>query len=136
MIHKALIIVAAFLAFSVPSVSANDGTTGVIPDGYAATGEFEQCLKTYNVRDYDGQGDGRTLVVTMRNGDVYRSVMINRCPGLRQNRTISIRSDSRSELCSSDTIVVQSVGVTIRDAGLGGGHPCPLSDFERLEKVS
>ncbi len=135
MTRTALVIVAAFLAGSVQTVSA-DETTGVVPDGYMATGEFEQCLKTYNVRDYDGQSDGRTLVVTMRNGDVYRSVMMNRCPGLRQNRTISIRSDSRSELCGTDTIVVQSVGVTLRDAGLGGGHPCPLSDFERLEKVS
>lgn len=130
---KALVTAAAFMAMTTVAVSAEE-TDGLVPEGYAPTGEFEQCLKTYEIREFDGQSDGRTLLVTLRSGDVYRSVLKNRCSGLRQNRTISYSTDSRQELCSSDSISVQNVGSTLRDATVGGIR-CPLSDFEKLAKL-
>ena len=133
MIRSLLVAGAAMTAIVGTAFAVNK--TGALPEGYVATGETVQCLNGHNIKKVHGL-DGYTLVVKMRTGDVYRAVLPNRCPGLRQNRTVSWSSGSESKLCSSSTIRVQTVGSTLRDHDFGGTMGCALARFELLEKSS
>ena len=89
------------------------------------TGDPLNCIRTSQIRSTQVQDD-QTIDFRMRNGDIFRNTLPNRCPGLSMNRAFSY-SPTASQLCSVDIItVIESGGGPRRGASCGLGQFVPV----------
>jgi len=92
-------------------------------------GEPKSCLRHSDIRTTDVIDD-RTIDFTLRNRDIYRNVLPNKCSGLNVHRTITYRTTT-GRLCSVDIIrVLDNVGgrpITLNACGLG--------EFQKIEII-
>lgn len=89
----------------------------------AVSGPPQSCVLIQNIRETRVVDDA-TIDFVMRNGEVLRNTLPNRCPQLGFQRAFSYRT-SINQLCSVDIItVIQQVG-----GGLQRGPSCGLGKF-------
>jgi hypothetical protein len=93
---------------------------------YERTGEAVSCVLLRNVEDTDAVDD-YTLLVEMRNGEMYLNELSGRCAGLEFEQRY-VHESTASRMCRGDTIRVLDAFGTER-----GG--CGLGDFEKLSKI-
>jgi hypothetical protein len=86
----------------------------------------QDCLSVSRIRGTDAIDD-QNIIFRLRNKQVYRNTLPNRCPGLLRENRIAWETRT-SQLCSVDTItVLEEVGV-----GLRPGFTCRLGEFVPL----
>ena len=113
-------------AFSAALALATAGCSGNqpprTPPAMVPAGDPVNCVQTSQIRSTQVQDD-QTIDFTMRNGQVFRNTLPNRCPGLGFSRAFSY-STSTSQLCSVDIITVIEQG-----GGPRRGASCGLGQF-------
>lgn len=99
-------------------------------------GEARSCIPRSQVRQSRVRSD-QIIDFEMRNGDVYRVTMPNRCPGLGFERAFSYET-SIDQLCSADIIYVLTNigGVPQRGAGCGLAPFVPVEYVKQAKSAS
>ncbi|WP_109354133.1 hypothetical protein [Sphingorhabdus sp. EL138] len=99
-------------------------------------GEPKSCIIRSQIRSTDVIDD-RTIDFKMRNGDIYRNTLPNKCSGLRFEEAFSYRT-STNRLCNVDIIrVLDSTAgrIETRSAcGLGKFQEITKTKREKVEK--
>ncbi len=91
-------------------------------------GEPKSCVRRSDIRSTDVIDDS-TIDFKMRNGDIYRNRLPNRCNGLGFEEAFSYRT-SVNQLCHVDIIrVLDHTG-----GRLGTRAACGLGKFQKIEK--
>ena len=98
------------------------------PPAMVPTGDPVSCVQTSQIRSTQVQDD-QTIDFTMRNGQIFRNTLPNRCPGLGFSRAFSY-SPTASQLCSVDIITVIETG-----AGPRRGASCGLGQFVPVKRA-
>lgn len=119
-----IVVVAAMIAY-VGSASANPGRMSM--DGLEPTGEAENCLRTYQIRETKVI-DKSTILFRMNGNDYYVNRLPNRCSGLKLQGGFAYTIRGLNQLCSTDSIRV------INTATDDLGQHCPLGKFEKLKR--
>ncbi len=92
-------------------------------------GEPKSCIIRSQIRSTDVIDD-RTIDFKMRNGDIYRNTLPNKCSGLRFEEAFSYRT-STNRLCNVDIIrVLDSTAGRIETRGA-----CGLGKFQEITKT-
>ncbi len=92
-------------------------------------GEPENCITRSSIRSTDVIDD-QTIDFKMRNGDIYRNHLPNKCSGLGFEESFSYKS-STNQLCSVDIIhVLSQTGGRLDSRGA-----CGLGKFQKIEKI-
>lgn len=93
---------------------------------YERTGEMVSCVQLRQIEDTDALDD-YTLLVELRNGDMYLNELSGRCIGLEREQRY-VHQTTMTRMCRGDIIrVLDSFG------NERGG--CGLGDFEKLSKI-
>lgn len=96
-------------------------------DALEPTGETENCLRTYQIRETKVIG-GSTILFRMYGSDYYVNRLPHRCSGLKIQGGFAYTIRGLNQLCSTDSIRVISTA-------LGNlGAYCPLGKFEKLKR--
>ena len=98
------------------------------PPAMVPAGDPVSCVQTSQIRSTQVQDD-QTIDFTMRNGQIFRNTLPNRCPGLGFSRAFSY-SPTASQLCSVDIITVIETG-----AGPRRGASCGLGQFVPVKRA-
>ena len=94
-----------------------------------AIGEPKSCITRSSIRSTDVIDD-QTIDFEMRNGDIYRNKLPNKCGGLRFEEAFSYKT-STNRLCSVDIIhVLSQTGGQLDTRGA-----CGLGKFQQIEKI-
>jgi hypothetical protein len=97
----------------------------------------QDCLTVSRIRGTDALDD-QTIIFRLRNRQVYRNTLPNKCPGLLREDRIMFETRT-SQLCSVDTItVLEEFGVGFRPGftcRLGQFVPMSPADVEELEAL-
>ncbi|WP_108811218.1 hypothetical protein [Sphingorhabdus sp. Alg231-15] len=92
-------------------------------------GEPKSCINRSQIRSTDVIDD-KTIDFKMRNGDIYRNNLPNKCSGLRFEEAFSYRT-STNRLCNVDIIrVLDSTAGRIDTRGA-----CGLGRFQEITKT-
>lgn len=97
--------------------------------GVTKVGEPENCVRRSNIRSTDVKSDS-VIDFKMRNGDIYRNVLPNSCPGLGFEEAFSYNT-SINQLCSVDIIRVLRSSAGRLENGAG----CGLGKFQKIGKI-
>ena len=114
------------LAVALAACSGNQAPR--TPPAMVPTGDPVSCVQTSQIRSTQVQDD-QTIDFTMRNGQIFRNTLPNRCPGLGFSRAFSY-SPTASQLCSVDIITVIETG-----AGPRRGASCGLGQFVPVKRA-
>ena len=130
------------LAFALPALAVTTALTACAPvdadtdplldeDVPAARtiGEAESCIPRNRIRTSRVRTD-RVIDFELTGGDIYRSVLPNRCPQLGFERAFTYNT-SINQLCSSEIIYV----LIDRGGGIDRGAGCGLGAFVPIEYV-
>jgi hypothetical protein len=133
-IVEAIIGGVAMIRVSLPNMRL---TAGLLPMLVAATAlgqdddaAFDRtpqdCLVVSRIRGTEAIDD-QNIIFTMRNRQVYRNTLPNKCPNLERENRIAYETRT-SQLCNVDTITV------LEDFGVGfrPGFTCRLGEFVPL----
>jgi hypothetical protein len=133
-IVEAIIGGVAMIRVSLPNLRL---TAGLLPVLVAATAlgqdddaAFDRtpqaCLVVSRIRGTEAIDD-QNIIFTMRNKQVYRNTLPNKCPNLERENRIAYETRT-SQLCNVDTITV------LEDFGVGfrPGFTCRLGEFVPL----
>ncbi|MEH6715220.1 hypothetical protein [Parasphingorhabdus flavimaris] len=94
-----------------------------------AIGEPKSCITRSSIRSTDVIDD-QTIDFEMRNGDIYRNKLPNKCGGLGFEEAFSYKT-STNRLCSVDIIhVLSQTGGQLDTRGA-----CGLGKFQQIEKI-
>ncbi|MEH6701224.1 hypothetical protein [Parasphingorhabdus sp.] len=92
-------------------------------------GEAKSCINRSSIRSTDVIDD-QTIDFRMRNGDIYRNRLPNKCSGLAFEEAFSYKT-STNRLCSVDIIhVLSQTGGQLDTRGA-----CGLGKFQQIEKI-
>ena len=92
-------------------------------------GEPKSCITRSSIRSTDVIDD-QTIDFEMRNGDIYRNKLPNKCGGLGFEEAFSYKT-STNRLCSVDIIhVLSQTGGQLDTRGA-----CGLGKFQQIEKI-
>ncbi len=92
-------------------------------------GEPKTCIMRTQIRQTDVIDD-QTIDFIMRNGDIYRNKLPNKCPGLGFEEAFSYRT-TVNQLCNVDIIrVLDQTGGRIETRAA-----CGLGKFQQIEKI-
>ncbi|WP_339692994.1 hypothetical protein [uncultured Parasphingorhabdus sp.] len=92
-------------------------------------GEAKSCINRSSIRSTDVIDD-QTIDFKMRNGDIYRNRLPNKCSGLAFEEAFSYKT-STNRLCSVDIIhVLSQTGGRLDSRGA-----CGLGKFQQIEKI-
>ena len=92
-------------------------------------GEPKSCITRSSIRSTDVIDD-QTIDFEMRNGDIYRNKLPNKCGGLGFEEAFSYKT-STNRLCSVDIIhVLSQSGGQLDTRGA-----CGLGKFQQIEKI-
>lgn len=92
-------------------------------------GEPKNCVNRSTIRSTDVISD-TVIDFKMRNGDIYRNTLPNKCSGLRFEEAFSYKT-SINQLCSVDIIrVLDTTG-----GRLDTRNACGLGKFQKIEKT-
>lgn len=92
-------------------------------------GEPKSCIMRSNIRSTDVIDD-QTIDFKMRNGDIYRNRLPNKCSGLGFEEAFSYKT-STNRLCNVDIIhVLSQTGGRLDTRGA-----CGLGKFQKIEKI-
>lgn len=114
------------MAFAAPAIAAEGDAPQL--GKYKRTGETEDCLLAYRIKDMQILNKHQILV-RMYGGDTYLQEPSS-CPNLRKHYALKYRVDA-SQLCSSTIVTLIDTG-----AGTGFAGSCGFDDFQKLEKVA
>ncbi len=94
-----------------------------------AIGEPKSCITRSNIRSTDVI-DNQTIDFIMKNGDIYRNNLPNKCHGLTFEEAFSYRT-SVNQLCHVDIIrPLDNTAGRIETRGA-----CGLGKFQKIEKI-
>ena len=92
-------------------------------------GEPKSCIMRSSIRSTDVIDD-QTIDFKMRNGDIYRNNLPNKCSGLGFEEAFSYKT-STNQLCNVDIIhVLSQTGGRLDTRGA-----CGLGKFQQIEKI-
>ena len=92
-------------------------------------GEPKSCIIRSSIRSTDVI-DSQTIDFEMRNGDIYRNTLPNKCSGLAFEEAFSYKT-STNQLCNVDIIrVLDQTG-----GRLDTREACGLGKFQQIEKI-
>ena len=123
-ILKTACLALATFAFAGP-VLAEDAE---ILNKYSNTGETENCILTYRIRDVRILNEHQILF-RMYGGDAYLQEPAS-CPTLRKDQALQYRTTG-TQLCSMDIITLLDTGSSLMFDGT-----CGFSAFQKLERVA
>ena len=125
---QSTIIIASALAAGSVAFAAEKATKD---DKYEIreVGEAKSCINRSSIRSTDVIDD-QTIDFRMRNGDIYRNRLPNKCSGLAFEEAFSYKT-STNRLCSVDIIhVLSQTGGQLDTRGA-----CGLGKFQQIEKI-
>ncbi|MBI1179436.1 MAG: hypothetical protein GC201_02695 [Alphaproteobacteria bacterium] len=94
---------------------------------YQPTGEKRQCIATYMIHNTDVI-DNENIVFRINGGEYYLNHLPHKCSGLKIQDGFTYTLRGLNELCNVDVITPVSTGGAIY-------APCPLGDFQKVNKV-
>lgn len=119
-----LILFAPILFFSISATSAqNNGDT------IKNIGEARLCIRNANLARARVINDD-VVDFEMRDGTIFRNILLTSCPLLRDSDRFSYRQFTKSSLCRGDQISsLETVGDRLQIFGR-----CGLGTFQQIEK--
>lgn len=110
---------------------ADIGSKASVEEDYVirTIGEPKSCIIRSSIRSTDVI-DSETIDFKMRNGDIYRNRLPNKCPGLAFEEAFSYKT-STNQLCNVDIIrVLDNTAGRLDTRGA-----CGLGKFQKIEKI-
>jgi len=121
----ALFVAVAFSMTYVPAIAEESDLPDEL-EGYALTGETENCLRSSRIRD-SRPLDDHHILFEMRNGDSYLNRLSDGCNGIASN--VFVFDSAAGRVCENQIIkVVDETHFIARGA-------CGLGEFEKLEEA-
>ncbi len=111
------------------AIQAQDKNNEAITENMTKeVGDPQKCINSSRLARAEVV-DEKTIDFILRNGKIYRNILLTNCPIIRDNNRITYRQETSSRLCKGDRISsLETISDRLQSFGL-----CGLGEFQQIE---